>query len=107
MQMIVDHARTAPVPPSKRARQAIPAELERIVLRCLEKDPARRPCSAGELSGDLQALGIEALWTDARAREWWRAHQPSSNAGEEGSLPELELSHGETQSQSKPRAVGS
>jgi serine/threonine-protein kinase len=105
MQVIVDHARTPPVPPSKRARQAIPAELERIVMRCLEKDPGQRPASASELSRELQALGIEALWTEARAREWWRAHQPSVSTGEEGSLPEIELSYGETRSQTSPLAT--
>jgi serine/threonine-protein kinase len=106
MQMIVDHVRTPAVPPSKRTSRPIPAELERIVLRCLEKAPGQRPASASELSRELQALGIEALWTESRAREWWRTHQPSAHAGEEATLPEIELSYGETQSQTPPRAVG-
>ena len=76
MQIIVDHLRTPPVPPSHRAGQAIPPGLEQVVLRCLEKDPARRPASAAELSRELEELGIEALWTDARARAWWDEHPP-------------------------------
>jgi len=107
MQMIVDHARTPAEAPSKRTTRPIPAELERIVMRCLEKDPGQRPASASELSRELQSLGIEALWTEERARDWWRAHRPASSTGEEGSLPEIELTYGETQSQTPPRALGS
>ena len=76
MQVVVDHVRTPPVPPSQRAGQAIPPGLEQIVLRCLEKDPARRPASAAELSRELDALGLETLWTEARARAWWDEHPP-------------------------------
>jgi serine/threonine protein kinase len=42
-------------PPLPRAlRPAIPAWLERVVLRCLEKDPARRFASASELASELR-----------------------------------------------------
>jgi serine/threonine-protein kinase len=76
MEMVVDHIRTAPVPPSRRTDQAVPEALDRLVLRCLDKDPASRPSTIGELSMGLQALGIGARWTEDKAREWWRAHPP-------------------------------
>jgi len=42
-------------PPLPRSLQhAIPAWLERVVLRCLEKDPARRFASASELVAELR-----------------------------------------------------
>ena len=42
-------------PPLPRAlRPGIPAWLERVVLRCLEKDPARRFATAAELAVELQ-----------------------------------------------------
>jgi serine/threonine-protein kinase len=75
MQMVVDHVRTPPVPPSLRAPQNIPPALEAIILRCLDKDPARRPGSAAELSRELAALDIESLWTEARAHAWWVEHR--------------------------------
>lgn len=41
-----------PVPPRK-LRRGIPSELEAIILKCLEKDPARRYSTAEELAVDL------------------------------------------------------
>jgi serine/threonine protein kinase len=43
----------APAPPS-RLQPAIPAELEAICLKCLEKEPGRRPASAEVLAEELR-----------------------------------------------------
>ena len=40
------HLRTPPVPPSQRTSQPVPRDLERVILMCLEKEPAARPASA-------------------------------------------------------------
>src|SRR5262249_22666283 len=40
-------------PPSRRSRQ-VPADLETICLKCLNKDPSRRYSSAEELAEDLR-----------------------------------------------------
>ncbi|WP_437654244.1 serine/threonine-protein kinase [Sorangium sp. So ce1182] len=81
MKMVLLHATEAPVAPSKRAARTIPPALDRIVLDCLEKDPARRPRSARELSERLAALDMDAEWTEQHAAAWWEAIAPPSLAG--------------------------
>ena len=44
-----------PVPP-RRVRPEIPASIERICLKCLEKDPSHRYANAGELAQALQGF---------------------------------------------------
>jgi serine/threonine protein kinase len=46
--------KTEPARAPRTLRPDIPAWLDRIVLRCLEKDPARRFASAAELAGELR-----------------------------------------------------
>jgi eukaryotic-like serine/threonine-protein kinase len=73
-QMAMDHAKTPPVPLSQRTSSPVPDALDRIVLRCLEKDPARRPASAEELASGLAKTGLQTAWTPDRARAWWEEH---------------------------------
>ena len=49
MQMLVHHVETRTCAPPQRAELPIPAEWDRIVLACLEKDPDRRPQNAEDL----------------------------------------------------------
>jgi serine/threonine-protein kinase len=46
-----------PPQPLSRLRPDVPAELERTVFRCLEKDPARRPANVAELAHALAPFG--------------------------------------------------
>jgi serine/threonine-protein kinase len=78
MGLILQHARTPPVPPSVRTGRPIPAALEELVLACLAKDPEHRPQSARELSLRLAEIDGLSAWTQNRAREWWTRHQPGS-----------------------------
>src|SRR5262249_59050155 len=54
--MLIDHVKTAPQPPSQATGMTIPAQLEEIVLACLEKEPANRPQSALDLCNQLDKL---------------------------------------------------
>jgi hypothetical protein len=68
------HLHTPPVPPSRKLGAPLPADLEALVLSCLEKDPARRPRGARELGDRLDALAESLPWTEEDARAWWAAH---------------------------------
>jgi serine/threonine protein kinase len=58
--VLVKHMNELPVPPSQRRPDLqISSALEAITLRLLEKDPARRFQTAGELGVELQGVPIE------------------------------------------------
>ena len=77
IQMIAQHVRTPPVPPSQRSEFAIPAELDAAILACLAKSPGDRPATAQELSRRLAAIEFPERWDGDRASRWWDAHLPA------------------------------
>lgn len=76
--MAVAHVQSVPVPPSNRTEIDIPDSLERIVLWCLEKDPAHRPQSARDLSAALDTVNARESWNSADAERWWTINMPSN-----------------------------
>jgi serine/threonine-protein kinase len=78
LAVAVAHVQETPVPPSKRTELEISDALEQVILGCLEKDPSRRPQSAGELDAQLAGSLEGSTWTRERAREWWQLHLPDS-----------------------------
>ena len=46
MSMALKHVQTPPDPPSRRTELPIPADLDRLVMRCLAKKPDDRPSGA-------------------------------------------------------------
>ncbi len=74
MQVIVAHASRPVMPPSSH-RPDIPGDLEQVILRCLEKDPADRYPSAQALGEALGRCEVAAQWTQDHARRWWQEHQ--------------------------------
>jgi serine/threonine-protein kinase len=73
--VLTQHVRDEPPLPSSLSETGIPAELDRIVLDCLAKDPAERPASAMDLLARLNALPVEPWGTEV-ARDWWQLHLP-------------------------------
>jgi serine/threonine-protein kinase len=57
----------------------VPADIEAVVLACLEKDPDRRPQSAVELRRRLEACVVEP-WNGERAQEWWLRRKTAFDA---------------------------
>ncbi len=74
MQVFAQHLQAEPVPPSYRSELPIPAELDALILDCLDKDPARRPASIDEFLRRLDRVSLTRPWTNAAARQWWERH---------------------------------
>lgn len=62
-----------PVVPPRQLRPNIPADLEQVVLRCLEKSPRRRFPSVRALGDALGACASASEWGPNRAEAWWTA----------------------------------
>ena len=73
-QMIAKHLQSAPVPPSQRTDRPVSAEMERLILKCLAKDPNDRPQSAADLLQALEWIPTDA-WGEQQAKDWWSAHR--------------------------------
>jgi CHASE1-domain containing sensor protein len=72
VEVCAKHLSLAPESPSFRLGQPIPADLEALILECLQKDPARRPASAAELVERLRKLDV-VVWQAPQALAWWDA----------------------------------
>jgi serine/threonine-protein kinase len=71
MAVLIAHARAPVIPPS-RVVAGVPADVERVVLRCLAKDVAERFADAGSLERALGRCACSGEWDQDRAAAWWR-----------------------------------
>jgi serine/threonine-protein kinase len=100
VEVCAHHLHTAPLPPSAKLGRPVPADLEAVVLACLEKDPARRPQTAEELRERLEGCSSAGRWGEREAREWWRrnkdrvraVHEPGRAPGPDSSLRPMAVS---------------
>jgi serine/threonine-protein kinase len=77
LQMLHAHA-YEPLVPNREFHDTVPADLQRVILRCLEKDPDHRYQDALTLDKDLAACACAGQWTLERAEDWWRQHTDST-----------------------------
>jgi len=80
MEMLASHIRDEPVPPSERCELELPPELDRVILRCLEKDPDARIGTADELDDLLAEIQPLYPWSVEEARAWWVLNRPEPTA---------------------------
>jgi serine/threonine-protein kinase len=73
LQMLHAHA-YEPLVPSPEFKEGVPADLQGVILRCLEKDPDRRYQDAATLEKAFAACESASPWTPERAEEWWQEH---------------------------------
>lgn len=81
-QMIANHLRSEPVPPSVRANVDVPRQLEAVILKCLAKKPDDRYATVLEVSRDLALVNVKP-WSEEEALASWSQRQPVVT----GSLP--------------------
>lgn len=70
MEVLVRHARDPVCPPSE-LRPEIPGDLEAVILRCLEKEPASRFPDVEALDRALASCRDAGHWTEVEAAHWW------------------------------------
>jgi serine/threonine-protein kinase len=75
MEIIVAHARDTVIPPSQ-LNAAVPVDLEKLTLRCLEKSVDNRFQTAEELEQALADCELAGRWTQDQAAAWWRERTP-------------------------------
>jgi serine/threonine-protein kinase len=73
------HVQDPPPPPSARTELPIPADLEAVVLDCLQKAPGARPATARDLARRLAACRLPR-WTSDEAAGWWQDHLPPTSS---------------------------
>jgi serine/threonine protein kinase len=74
MEMLMCHV-YEPVPPLGDLRPDVPADLQDVVMRCLEKTPANRFVDAESLEQALAQCASADQWTRPDAAAWWQEHR--------------------------------
>jgi serine/threonine-protein kinase len=75
------HLHSTPVPPSRRTSSPVAADLEALILSCLDKNPERRPADARSLQRALRACSDAGSWSEEDARAWLDLHDGGLGAG--------------------------
>jgi len=73
MELLIAHA-SERVGSPRSLRAEVPADLEAVVLRCLEKDRDKRFANVEELERALAGCASASEWNEEMAAEWWRSH---------------------------------
>ena len=72
-EVLAHHVGSTPKPPSEALGKQVSPDLEKLILRCLEKDPKRRFANGGELYDAFESLDVAGRWDQRDASEWWVA----------------------------------
>jgi len=70
IKVMIAHAKEELRPP-RMINSEIPSDLERVVVRCLAKEPADRFPSVAELERALAECECADQWTPELAQQWW------------------------------------
>ena len=70
LKVMIAHA-SQEVIPLRRINAELPAELEEVVLRCLEKDPEHRFQDVVALRTAIREITFDDSWSSEQAAAWW------------------------------------
>jgi serine/threonine-protein kinase len=73
MKVMMSHISEPPRPPSA-VRSDIPPDVDKVILRCLEKMPESRWSSAASFDVALLQCNDAGRWLHRDAHAWWEAH---------------------------------
>jgi serine/threonine-protein kinase len=76
LELIGQIMNAMPDPLSELVSSPIPAELERLVMRCISRDLSVRPQSVQEILEILESIRDVPLWTQQMAQAWWMRCAP-------------------------------
>jgi serine/threonine-protein kinase len=79
LEVCAHHLHSDPPPPSSKQR-AVPPDLERVILSCLEKSKQARPASVRALAEALGACAAAGAWSAADADAWWQSVESAGAA---------------------------
>ena len=76
-------ANESPVPPSEHLFQSLPIDLEALILKCLEKEPAERIQNTQVLLDEVEQIthgsALDISTVDAVAESWRADHSVSTS----------------------------
>jgi serine/threonine-protein kinase len=64
---------------SECSSYAVPAELDALIGRCLEKDPAARPQTIASVANALDSVLVHMPWTRSQIDTWWQQNWVGEN----------------------------
>ena len=71
MEIVIAHSRD-PVEPPSHVNRGVPADVEKVILTCLEKLPEDRYENAESLERALADCECAGKWSEDDARTWWQ-----------------------------------
>jgi serine/threonine-protein kinase len=74
LQLLIAHVHD-PVTPITEVRPEVPDDLQRVILKCLEKDRERRFQDVSALDHALAGCQSGNTWTQEQAADWWQHHE--------------------------------